>query len=822
MHLSEIRLVKGDHRGDSKRFRMTTGQGVTFVYTDTDVCGESPFTKLHQKLVSPDMQSGDELTKEQDAFALPSSSLRENIEIDHTSTNMCDDVLDDFWQFVFVEDERTYRLATDVNDSEQSAFFSQTIVGSESAWLGNQIDFSLLSDRQATVDAKRDSLAQLRERLLRAQRVIHDESSGLGKLDSTRAELDFCQHELNRLNKEIVPASPLSIALENDEKHIAELKAEDFKLAREQRLMTLLARKSEYESLLELRRELKEIEEREGRYGSRITDLGHDITVHELTALAQWRNNAAEIKKEIAELDEVFQGKQQEKTKLEQQRILLSHKIRNNLKLKSELIDEYEYLSSKSVEDRNALIEYGLSKDEKAQDRPFPNTLHFSLLAAFLMLAIGLLLITKTKVVGIVLISLAILTMLFILYTSVFINKRQSIRKSKRSSTKQTDDEDLRIQIDDLDMQFQLDQEALESLTESIADLEREMAQYTIKIETAERQLKNLNDDLLRTIRKYAGPSQIHEIDDIIETLSKQRESSASHNEAVADILRRIADLKHGRSDEEMVREYESVCEQLYGDSEFGSMEDNSRAGQAATMQLRFDALRAKEISSERVEIARLIDEISARIKEAKNTLSVSSEATIAAESLQKKCAMLRDSMNEMEKDFNNLGVSIAWLSQLLLVWDEIDVMEVMANTVRYSGRMSGKRLGDTLPMKPIDLSKQTIRTPGLLEHKITPYTPPISIDLAIFKKTPTEQNYLSLRLALASQHISSMPENAPLILMDPEIPQEYSRLEELINTLEEWTLETGQQIVFFTTHRIVREMAETRKMVVHRLVSDA
>jgi hypothetical protein len=40
----------------------------------------------------------------------------------------------------------------------------------------------------------------------------------------------------------------------------------------------------------------------------------------------------------------------------------------------------------------------------------------------------------------------------------------------------------------------------------------------------------------------------------------------------------------------------------------------------------------------------------------------------------------------------------------------------------------------------------------------------------------------------------------------------------ELVNTMEEWTLETGRQAVFFTTDLYIADIALSRNLVVHRI----
>ncbi len=804
MHLSEVRLVRNDRDGELKRHRLSVSQGVTFICGQSDDVGNSPFSDLHLNLITHKVADSNLLSRQ-----IPPLS---DVQFSALGRSPADQ-----WEFVISEGESNYRLSSEKSSQGRVAFFSQVIVGDEGGHIGHQIDLPLLADRHASDRSKRESLADLRDRFVRLRQALLDESTGNGKLVSTIADYERCQRELTALHRDILPDDKLISLLDEEEKLIAGLKKEDSALAREQRLMTLLEIKSEYETLLELRRELKEIEEREGRYGSRITELGHDITVHELTALAQWRGNAAEVKRDVLALHDAAQLRREEKAKLEQERILLSHRMRKNQELRDGLLDEYEYLALKSDEESEKLLNYGLPAEEITKTRPFPSIIHFSILASLLALASGLLLVSIVKTVGIILIALAVVGLLAILLYGPIRNRVGM--KERTISSAHAGKEELRSRISEIDQIMLHDRAKLDETEESIDVLDRDVAQYEIKIETAERQLHRLNEDLLRMIKKYAGPSEIHEIDDIIETLSKQRETSASHNEAIADLLRRIADLKHGRSDEDMVREYENVCEQLYGGREFDPLGESGRQNRVKTLQLHYDPLRAKQISEERVEIARLINEKSALVKETNKTLALSRESSVRATSLRNRSAMLERSITEMENDFSKLCKSIAWLDQVLETWHEIDdIMTVMAKSVRYVGRMSGRRTGDTLPMMPLDSPVQRVRRPGFLEHAISPYASPVSIDPDVFKQTSAEQNYLAFRLAWATQRLSTMPEGSPLLFMDPAIPSEYSQMEELVNALEEWALETGKQVVFFTTASYISNIAMNRNMVVYRI----
>ncbi|NMB28768.1 MAG: hypothetical protein GX991_01755 [Clostridiaceae bacterium] len=805
MRLSEVRLIRGARKDESNRYQLAIGQGVTFVCGEPDDAGNDPFSDLHLNLILGESTDSKLLSQQIPSF--------DDVEL----FSQCQSPAD-HWEFLFSGRNREYHLSSEKSTRGQVDFFSQTIIGDEGSQLGHQLDLPLLADRYAPDTLKRESIEELREKLNRLRLALYDESTGSGKLASMTTDYERCRHDLEVLSRSIVSGDQLVSLMASEEKSLADLKKEDDVLAREQRLTTLLERKSEYETLLELRRELKEIEEREGRYGSRITEMGHDITVHELMALVQWRGNAADINGNLAELQNVARQRREQKVRLEQERILLTRRIRNSQESKDNLLDKYEQFALTSDVDHDNLFRSDKTVEQKTKTRTFPTSFHFCVLASLLAMAIGLIFLAVDKTAGVIFLVLAGLGLVATFMPRIF----KGLKGSKEATGEviRPDKEELRSKISDLDHRLVHDREKLDEMDAIIGELEREMTQGAIEIETTERQLNRLNNDLLRTIKKYAGPCELHEVDDVIEALSKQRESSADRNEAIADLLRRIADLKHGRSDAEMLREYESVCEQLYGGDRFDTTNGDSQRSRMKTMQLHYDPMRAKQISEERVEIARQIDEKKALIKETKDRLALSKESSVKVAGLNNRFAMLENSIAEMKNDFSRLNKSIAWLDRVLESWHEKeDIMTVMAKAVRYVGRMSGRRTGETFSMTSVDKPPvHKIRSPALLEQSISSHVSPISLDPNAFNQTTAEQNYLALRLAWATQCLSGMPEGSPIFLMAPTIPHEYSQMVELVNTLEEWALETGRQAVFFTTDSYIIDIALSRNLVVHRI----
>ncbi|HZK29262.1 MAG TPA: hypothetical protein VFD19_03490, partial [Clostridia bacterium] len=344
--------------------------------------------------------------------------------------------------------------------------------------------------------------------------------------------------------------------------------------------------------------------------------------------------------------------------------------------------------------------------------------------------------------------------------------------------------------------------------------LKLEESQLGSRLEALNRNLGYARADLLATVSRYAGPSEVEEVDDIITMLSRQRDSSAEYNETVSDLLRRIAELKHGRSEDEMSREYDRVCRQLYGDFNDPALASNS----LYTKELFYDPEHLRQISERRMELAEQIDELAAGIQDHKSILKASREATVAIGSLERKCDTLNESLQEARNDLLRLDSSIVWLEELLASWTEIDVMVCMGRTTRYLNRLMGRRDAKTLRMTPLLIPNTAMRPPKLLDKESVSGQLSGTADYSIFSTAPSEFRYLAFRLALSDLQDREQSQAGPLIWIDPVIPDELSFQDELVSALEEWTLETGRQIIYFTRASRLIALANDRKMKVYNI----
>jgi hypothetical protein len=223
-----------------------------------------------------------------------------------------------------------------------------------------------------------------------------------------------------------------------------------------------------------------------------------------------------------------------------------------------------------------------------------------------------------------------------------------------------------------------------------------------------------------------------------------------------------------------------------------------------------------RQISDQRTEIGGRIDKLSTEIRDEKSILKVSREASVTIGSLDRKRDALQESVFEARNDLLRLSSAIAWLEELLASWTEIDVMLCMARTAGYITRLMGRRSGKTLQMEPVSAPGIAMRTPKSLDLKAIPESLTETIDDSIFLSSPSELRYMAFRLALSSLQGQQQTMVFPLIWMNPKIPDEYSLQDELVSTLEEWTLETGRQVIYFTHDPQLTEIAKTRKMKVY------
>ncbi|MGI6157545.1 MAG: hypothetical protein ACOYH4_03610 [Saccharofermentanales bacterium] len=699
------------------------------------------------------------------------------------------------WQWTFNDEDTALVFATTEPDAERAQFFRHIIVGRESARLGARLDWERLADTTVSDDEKKEHVAALTDKW----RQLRDQWLGTGttggKLERLSRELRECDARLAEEEGQIVDESATLRNIDANERLLQDTAMRQRRLAEEQRLLKWLAIKSEYETLLDLRRTLKEAEEREGVYGSRITNDGHDITVHELTELARQRAYVRELETELATARHANDASRLARRRAEQERIVATRELQ-------------DIERERMTRGHRPIAPEALAKHSAAPPPPretsFLTPAHIIFLVALLFVAIGLFVVPAHAVAGWILFALgAVGALLF--GAGLLWNRRRrtdaeawlpDVADAPSPAKEAADDAE-----GSLEQAYLEQSRRLEKATETLKSLDDRGAESDVHLDVMARELALAERDLLRAIKRYAGPCEMEEVDDVIDTLTRQRNSSAKHNEFVSDLLRQIADLKHGRSDEEMVREYEYACEQLYG-----------RDGDIQTTALHYDPERAREISDERVEAAETSDRLTADIAAAKAALKASRDATVSIGSLRQRRQTIAESLREGEAEARRLASSVAWLEGLLDAWEAIDPQAWMSSTSAITARLMGHRSASGLPVIPIALDTRALRTPKSLVERHAQNAAP-KIDADRLASAPPEMVYLASRLAL-----SALYDDRPMIWLAPNLPSEQSRIDELIDVMEEWTLETGRQIVVWTTHAPFIERVRLRKLPVVRI----
>lgn len=763
MQITEIRWATGYPGKEAQRYRMPLRYGVTFIHDKPGEKLGSPFPRLQMDLIYPP----------DDSFEPGEKPSR------------------DYWQFIFRKKDLFYSYSTDQATPERDQFFRRAIVGCEGEILGSRINYAALSDRSEPAAAKKEQLELLLARLDESRRHLHDRSAGQGKITSLQSEIMQCALEIKQQKEQAGTWPGFQQTIDKTEKQIAGLKAEDQRLAGEQRRLKQLMVKSEFETLTELQRELDETMEREGIFGSRITEKGHNITVHEMTRLSALRKEVADFEQEARSVEELLESTKAERIKAEQERILTERQLRDLDQEKSALLDQVNQVEARGRKET----------DRPEEGHASPTRKQLGWLAALLVLACGFLLFLFNRVAGAVLTGLGLLSLL----TLGLANLRLKHFSGIRFPGAYRDQEQLNLlssDIQQLSARIAEKTIGLDRLENYIGELDDREVQLLAEAGATGRKFRRAEHELMRLIRQYAGPSESTEADDIITTLSRQRESSAHDNEMVADLQRRIADLAYGRSQAEMLREYQDACREL---------------GQADAAEMTGLRERAQEISKERVDLAAAIDELEGDLSENKKQLGSSRESTVTLGGLERKYEALSELYQSTLHDYLCINGAVAWLKDLLSQWKDMDFISWMALSAGYLHRLTGRRPGGLPVSLPGASPRDRLRAP-----KLPGGAPAVSqaewSDSSVFLSAPQSVRYLAVRLGLVAAQIKSGLTATPLFLLEPAIPSGYTQGENILNTLEEWSMETRQQIVYFSRDRQLIAIARAREMNLYYL----
>ncbi|NMA17672.1 MAG: hypothetical protein GX939_02775 [Clostridiaceae bacterium] len=798
MQLAEI--ILSDTGGADVMRRMRIQRGITYIHVCSSYAELFPFYVFQSNL----------------------PSLRFDFE---GRTIMPDCISQAVWTLVFHYLDAPYSVSTDDQGDGRSALLGGIIVGKESEMLAHRLDLKQFARDDVSDEDLLNALIALRRRLLSYRLSLLSEDEDKGTLALARYEYEDCTSEIRILQEGAMPEMDIPSHIAELENTLEKLKRRARRLSEEQKTNKLLSIKSEYETLLSLRKELKDTEQRDGLYGARITNLGHDITVHELTDLNTMRARVRELEKVVAEFESSIESINIEKNQEERRRIL-SRREANDLAVErksllatledayAEVSDTHQSSQYDSIDRRRNTI--GGSVTSQGEDA-FPTTRHLVVLGGLLLLAIGLLLLAANRTFGLVFAILGIVAAAIALLSPLLIKRFHRPGRLVRPFVKR-DFQQERDRLQTIERTLEMKREEDAVLTKRIDELETAYAETTIQLEFTSSELSRVSRDLLMYVKPYAGPSQMEEIDDILETLMRQRHSNDHYNERVSDLLRRIGDLKHGRSDDEMEREYEKACHQLYGDMASGDHNAPPVMNINPTLELNYDPERARAVIEERSEVERQIAEIQKDIAEKKERFTRDEDLKLRLDGLKRKQTSLKASISSLNDDLLRYDSAIRFLDTLIYSRNDLRLPFVMRRTIEILGRLTGRMVGSPVPVADAALPHRGMRVPNMPVRRVREgIEDRMPEDISLFDEAPAELSYLAFRMALADAGVLTGSEmTTPLILLDPVIPVEPMYRDRLFDTLEEWTLETTRQLIYVSDSKDLADRASERHLTVY------
>lgn len=750
MQLTEIRWQTETSEAERSSGRVPIGRGITLI--DPGALSDSALVlqNLHLDLV---LKAG-----EKSPLYTPSSIL--------------------FWQFILHENQRTYRFSTDRDAPFKENLFRRIIIGDEGIALGDKLDPDAsfdLKDALTRLESSRDQLCEMRGKRGRLVTLLEDYEALLE---------DIKAHGGSQESTHV-----LQMKAEESKRQLAALEREDKRLLAEQQTLKYLAIKSEYEDYLRLKEELQKTEEQEGQYGSRITPLGHDITVHDLAELAGMRNELRDIQRQSEEAGTILKAARRERMKAEQQRILLRRGV-------SDMEQERPRLYERLMHEKMATHPVETVRQEAP---PFPTLNHFFILLAVLLFALGLYATLYTVVGGIAMAALSLVLGGYFAVRSYL----SRVRSQKRSDPRHSHESKLETALRQLDSRMAGAKLELEEVEQGLLSLEREETKWAVEEETLGRNYRRTESELLRVLRRYAGPSDIEETDAIITALSRQRDKSAQYNETVADLLRRIADIKHGRSNEELEREYDRACKTLFEEMKLSP-------------ELVYDPKRAQEVFDERLTLAEQIDGLEKSIRGQEEQMSETRSSQVTMGSLAQREKALAQSLEEAFLELYRLDAAWAWAREIDSSGELTDAEAWMRQTGDFVNRLLGRRVSGAVIL-PVEEARPKMRAPRFAGQDKSEDKRAVDVP-AILGASP-DLRYLAARLALVKSQRAFL--SLPLILIGPIIRSGRVARDDLFNTLVEWTLETGNQVLWFTEDPALVSIAKARNIDRYSLVQE-
>ncbi len=706
--------------------------------------------------------------------------------------------------FLFADEITQKLLRGLISDEDKGELILPGAVGAETGILAQRLDWSLLLDDSVDAAVQRNHFLQLKERLELSRSKLAE--TARGKLYLTRAELISVLQD-PALKAGVSPkATTDTEEIRSLERRLQTLKETDEGLREEQRTLMLLSIKNDYESLLKLRKDLEDLESNASHYARSITGQGRDITVHELTQLSALYQDYQERKKKIEAQREEVKQTQEDRYEWEQKRILSEYKVKQLQERVAVSDDEQqEYVSDKGERS-------GSQKGRPTSERPEEQGIglkHILLLGGLALALLALLLFNSNRTIAFICFAMAGLVM----SVSIFLFIRQLSRKEAQLSESLA--ESLRNPVRSeagklLEEQLAVQTETWRSALAEADRLAANLNRSQIALRSLEESQRRAGKDFLTQLSLYADIDNLNDADYVLDALRNQRQSESSYDESVSEFLRQIADVRKGRTDEDMLREYEHACEELYGEmltgDSAGTKDVNLRS-----QALKYDKSRARRIEIERVELSQDISRHKQQLKEMKEILKQEEEFLDQVPKLSRRRDFLEQNLWQEIEDIELLDLAITMLDFIHAEWREVPVHHLRSLTLKYSRRLQGMQSVDREDSDYMIEEQRGIRRGELDRFKAVKTR---EKEISLIENSPSDIVYFAFRMALLD--CKGRDQLTPLIIFDLPLLNTSTRISELLNLLDERMLELSAQSVFFTSNNLLMETTRERQIPVH------